>query len=75
MMAKANAAFYGNLSATGVIKQDGKPLATEEYVDSKISEGGGGAIARSGTDENPTLEKGELYLCTTNNTLLIGTLI
>ena len=71
---KANANFYGNLGATE-IKQDGKKVATEEYVDSKVAEGGnsGGAIARSGTDENPTLETGELYLCTTNNTLLIGT--
>jgi len=47
--------------------------ATKEYVDEEIAKAGGGAIARSGTDENPTLATGELYLCTTNNTLLIGT--
>ena len=67
--------FYGNVSVSGEIKEDGKRVATKEYVDEKVSEGGNseGAIARSGADENPTLEKGELYLCTTNNTLLIGT--
>ena len=50
----------------------GKQLATKEYVDANAGGGGGGAIANSGTDENPSLKTGELYLCTKNNTLYIG---
>jgi len=56
---------------------DEETAKTKEYVDgeiAKIDSGASeGAIARSGTNQNPTLQTGELYLCTSNKTLLIGT--
>ena len=56
------------------VYSNGKELATKEYVDANA--GGGtsseGAIAKSGSNTNPTLAKGELYLCTTDNTLRVG---
>ena len=69
----ANAKLSGDLNVTGTIKTNGKEVATQEYVDEKVGEGGGGfAIARSGTEDDPQLQTGELYLNTTSKTLFIG---
>ena len=54
------------------VYSSGKELATKEYVDANAGGSSEGAIARSGSDTNPTLKKGELYLCTTDNTLRVG---
>ena len=55
------------------VYSNGKELATKEYVDANAGGGSSeGAIAKSGTNTNPTLAKGELYLCTTDNTLRVG---
>ena len=38
-----------------------------------VADSSEGAIAKSGSNTNPTLAKtGELYLCTTDNTLRVG---
>ena len=50
----------------------GKELATKDYVDANAGGSSEGAIAKSGSNTNPTLAKGELYLCTTDNTLRVG---
>ena len=44
----------------------------EDYVAANAPKPAEGAIAKSGTDTNPTLKTGELYLCTTDNTLRVG---
>ena len=55
------------------VYSNGKELATQEYVDANAGGGSSeGAIAKSGSNTNPTLAKGELYLCTTDNTLRVG---
>ena len=55
-----------------VFYSNGKELATKEYVDANAGGSSEGAIAKSGSNTNPTLAKGELYLCTTDNTLRVG---
>ena len=54
------------------VYSSGKELATKEYVDANAGGGGGGAVARTGSSQSPSLVKGELYLRTTDNALLIG---
>ena len=54
------------------VYSNGKELATKEYVDANAGGSSEGAIAKSGSNTNPTLAKGELYLCTTDNTLRVG---
>ena len=39
------------------LKTNGKEVATQEYVDEKVGEGGSGfAIFRSGTEDDPQLQ-------------------
>ena len=68
---KAYITAGGEARFNGVYSK-GKELATKEYVDANAGGSSEGAIARSGSDTNPTLAKGELYLCTTDNTLRVG---
>ena len=46
-------------------------VVTKGYFDAHI-QGSEGAVAKSGTNTNPSLKQGELYLCTTDNTLRVG---
>ena len=50
----------------------GKELATKEYVDANAGGSSEGAIAKSGSNTNPTLAKGEPVSCTIDNTLRVG---
>ena len=68
---KAYITAGGEARFNGVYSK-GKELATKEYVDANAGGSSEGAIAKSGTNTNPTLAKGELYLCTTDNTLRVG---
>ena len=68
---KAYISAGGEARFNGVYS-NGKELATKEYVDANAGGSSEGAIAKSGTNTNPTLAKGELYLCTTDNTLRVG---
>ena len=67
---KAYITAGGEARFNGVYSK-GKELATKEYVDANAGSSEG-AIAKSGSNTNPTLAKGELYLCTTDNTLRVG---
>ena len=68
---KAYITAGGEARFNGVYSK-GKELATKEYVDANAGGSSEGAIAKSGSNTNPTLAKGELYLCTTDNTLRVG---
>lgn len=70
----ASAQISGRLNCTGDIKIDGRYVATQDWVDERIGDfgGGDGATARHGNEQNPMLNTGELYLRTTDNVLLVG---
>ena len=70
----ASAQISGRLNCTGDIKIDGRAVATQDWVDERIGDfgGGDGATARHGNEQNPMLNTGELYLRTTDNVLLVG---
>ena len=70
----ASAQISGRLNCTQDIKIDGRPVATQDWVDQRIEDNGGGdgATARHGNEQNPMLNTGELYLRTTDNVLLVG---
>ena len=70
----ASAQISGRLNCTQNIKIDGRDVATQDWVDQRIEDSGGGdgATARHGNEQNPLLNTGELYLRTTDNVLLVG---
>ena len=71
--AKRHISLPGGEARFKSVYSNGKELATKEYVDANAGGGASeGAIAKSGSNTNPTLAKGELYLCTTDNTLRVG---